>query len=165
MGASLFSANSISRFTLVYSDSAEIPFSPIRVEVTPQLTLPAAESSLSSQWQIITAFFLVLRRASLNTSLLSTEEPSSEKETTPSLINFSISVNSLPARSFVIAPQINTFTRALFLMISFSIFKFCGESIAGWVLGIARMLVTPPLSAAAVPLSIVSLSSLPGWRR
>ena len=36
---------------------------------------------------------------------------------------------------------------------------------AGSVLGIARTEVTPPFTAAAVPLSMVSLSSLPGSRR
>jgi len=47
--APAFSASSISRLTLLYSDSLDTPFKPSRVEVKPKFTTPELESFLSSQ--------------------------------------------------------------------------------------------------------------------
>ena len=95
----------------------------------------------------------------------STGLPSSLKPMTPDWASSHISANSLPALPLLTQPMGKTLT----ILASLAFFKTYSTTLAlstaGLVLGMAQMVVKPPLAAAWTPVAIVSLSSYPGSRR
>ena len=89
------------------------------------------------------------------------QEPSSENMIAPASIKSIIGDNSFPSLPIVVAAQTCTFT-----ILSFALFLTYSRLIllskAGRVFGIHTISVNPPLAAAKVPDSIVSLYSWPG---
>lgn len=93
-----------------------------------------------------------------------TPAPSSVKRRTPSAAISPIGASCSPARSTVIAPEVRTSHGAV--RPSSSTWRTtAAESMAGVVLGMAKMAVYPPRAAPRAPVSTVSASSLPGSRR
>ncbi len=93
-----------------------------------------------------------------------TPVPSSVKSRTPRSAISAIGASRSPARSTVIAPDgctAHSASRAR----SCTSRTTAALSMAGVVLGIATTAVNPPRAAQRLPDSIVSASSLPGWRR
>ena len=99
------------------------------------------------------------------TSSSATAEPSSLSSATPAAASPLRSASSRPARPTVIVPMGRTRTLAPDAALRFTDSINSGESRGGSVLGMAQTVVNPPLAAARVPLSMVSLCSCPGSRR
>ncbi|SIN58563.1 Uncharacterised protein [Mycobacteroides abscessus subsp. abscessus] len=94
-----------------------------------------------------------------------TPTPSSVNANAPLLASVSKSTCSFPACLTVIAAYGNTLTCAFSSINWFKRFRFSSESGTGFVFGIGHTVVNPPLAAAFVPVSIVSLCSPPGSRK
>ena len=161
-------ARARSRITMSSSASAGWPGMPRRDDHSPSCMWPPAASTGSSQcWARITplpgrplAYSMArrMRRAS------ATPAPSSVKNRTPSSAISPIGASCSPARPTVMAPEVRTSHGAVRPSSSTSR-TMPAWSMAGIVLGMARMHVYPPRAAPRAPDSTVSASSWPGWRR
>ena len=122
-------------------------------------------SDLSSQcWARVTSRPRAYSKARRIRPADCTPAPSSVNSRTPSPAISAMGANRSPARSTVMAPA--TATSAVALAPSSSTLRTASaESRAGSVLGMATTAVNPPSGAARVPVSMVSDSSRPGWRR
>ena len=125
---------------------------------------------MSSQWsntgKLLSAASL---KACLATLPFITDLPSSLTAGAPCFLSASKSVINSPSSPAVIATSCNTFTYVSALILSLTSSNTSTQSTTGLVLGIAQIVVKPPLAAALAPVLIVSLCSCPGslkctWR-
>ncbi len=93
-----------------------------------------------------------------------TPAPSSVKRRTPNEASSPMGARCSPARPMVMAPATATWHIAPVPSESTSS-ATAALSTGGSVLGMATTAVNPPSAAARAPLSTVSASSAPGWRR
>jgi hypothetical protein len=151
---------------MISSATAGIPRRPSRALTSPSAITHPWVSSLTSAWTS-TALpnILVYSRARRISSADSTGLPSSVNATAPPATSPPISANSFCCRPFVTAPHGHTQQLPAFLACSLTNAAWAWVSMAGSVFGMHATDVTPPATAAAVPVAMVSSSSRPGSRR
>ncbi len=155
----------MSRITISSSASAGCPLRPRRDETKPSCMHVPCDNEVTSQcWARMTPSPPAYSSARRISASSCTPLPSSVNSETPRAAISAIGANRSPARSTVIAPEVCTAHGADRPSSSTSR-TTSAESIVGVVLGMANTAVNPPRAAARPPLSIVSASSLPGWRR
>ena len=162
----------MSRMTISSSASEGWPPRPRRLDHSPSCMDPPAVSSSTSQCWASTTRRPPVRwsspaaysRARLITWESCTPAPSSVKIRTPSRTSSAMGTRSAPRRPTVMAADGYTSQHAPALR-SCTSRTTAAQSMGGSVLGMATMAVNPPNAAPRAPVSTVSASSRPGWRR
>src|SRR5581483_12486603 len=143
-----------------------MPRTPRAVLTRPSCITPPRVRSRSSQWsRMALSNIRLYSNARRMISALITGEPSSVNATAPPSTSPPISASSSPLRPLVMHPTGQTLAypaRCAWWMTNSA---WAWLSSAGSVLGMHATDVTPPATAAAVPVAIVSSSSRPGSRR
>ena len=162
----------MSRMTMSSSASAGWPPRPSRLDQAPSCMDPPALSSATSQcwastirrpparWSRPPAY----SRARRMTRASCTPSPSSVNMRTPRRTNSAMGASSEPRRPMVMAAEGYTSQQAP-APSSCTSRTTAAQSVGGSVLGMATTAVNPPRAAPREPVSMVSASSRPGWRR
>ena len=155
----------MSRITISSSASAGWPGMPSRLDHSPSFMWPPPARAASSQcWARVTPRPPPYSRARRMSRLSCTPVPSSVNRRTPRAAISAIGASRSPARPTVMAPATSTSHRARRPR-CWTSRTTLASSMAGSVLGMATTAVYPPRAAAREPVSTVSASSRPGWRR